>query len=146
MKDDLLGVLRDLAKRKSSDIPENGDNRRSVDRHYEKNEITHQQVEPLGGAPLPLIPEPMVPESENLDSMSQVTGYRTYEKNEINEKIQGCIGGGEGSGSVCCECGLPIIERLPTSWGGRPCHRDCGEAAFEREKASRGNCMTERGA
>jgi hypothetical protein len=38
---------------------------------------------------------------------------------------------------TCCECGAPIDEHLPTSWGGRPCHRACGEAAFEREKARR---------
>jgi hypothetical protein len=41
-------------------------------------------------------------------------------------------------GVECCECGLPIIERLPTSWGGRPCHRDCGEAAWRREWKERG--------
>jgi hypothetical protein len=40
--------------------------------------------------------------------------------------------------AVCCECGLPIGERLETWWGGERCHQACGEAAFEREKASRG--------
>jgi hypothetical protein len=34
---------------------------------------------------------------------------------------------------TCCECGLPIDERLQTSWGGKPCHRACGEAAWRRE-------------
>ena len=38
---------------------------------------------------------------------------------------------------VCCECGQPIHEELATLWGGELCHRACGEAAFEREKASR---------
>jgi hypothetical protein len=103
MNDDLLDVLRDLARQKSNDMPRYGDAQHSVDRHYEKNEITHQQVEPLVGDSLPLIPEPTTSESdqvtqtaENLDSMSQVVGYRSYEKNEINEKITGCIGGDAG--------------------------------------------------
>jgi hypothetical protein len=38
---------------------------------------------------------------------------------------------------VCCECGMPITERLETWWGGDRCHRACGEAAFQREKAGR---------
>jgi hypothetical protein len=38
----------------------------------------------------------------------------------------------------CCECGLPITERLETWWGGERAHRSCGEAAFERAK-SRGS-------
>jgi hypothetical protein len=33
---------------------------------------------------------------------------------------------------VCCECGEVITERLVTSWGGRSCHRACGEAAWRR--------------
>jgi hypothetical protein len=33
-------------------------------------------------------------------------------------------------GLACCECGKPINEPLPTSWGGLPCHRECGEAAW----------------
>jgi hypothetical protein len=49
----------------------------------------------------------------------------------------------EGGGSVCCECGAAITAPVTASWGGQPCHRDCGEAAFEREKARRANCMTE---
>jgi hypothetical protein len=36
---------------------------------------------------------------------------------------------------VCCECGLPIDERLETWWGGDRCHRECGDIAFQREKA-----------
>ena len=36
---------------------------------------------------------------------------------------------------VCCECGRPIEEKLETWWGGERCHRGCGEAAFQREKA-----------
>ena len=39
------------------------------------------------------------------------------------------------AGSICCECGTLIDERLPTSWGGRPCHRACGEAAWRRAVA-----------
>ena len=35
---------------------------------------------------------------------------------------------------VCCECGLPIGERPETWWGGGRVHRECGEAAFRREK------------
>ena len=35
----------------------------------------------------------------------------------------------------CCECGTLIDERLPTSWGGRPCHGACGEAAWRRAVA-----------
>ena len=35
---------------------------------------------------------------------------------------------------VCCECGLPIDERPETWWGGGRVHRECGEAAFQREK------------
>src|SRR4029077_5269567 len=38
------------------------------------------------------------------------------------------------AGVTCCECGTAIAERLATSWGGRPCHRKCGEAAWRREK------------
>jgi hypothetical protein len=38
---------------------------------------------------------------------------------------------------MCCECGVPITERLETWWGGEQCHRACGEAAFQRAKASR---------
>ena len=48
----------------------------------------------------------------------------------------------EGSATVddrllqkCCECGLPVTERLETWWGGERVHRACGEAAFERAKA-----------
>ena len=37
---------------------------------------------------------------------------------------------------LCCECGLPIDERLETWWGGERVHRSCGEAAFQREKES----------
>ena len=39
------------------------------------------------------------------------------------------------AGSICCECGTLIDERLPTTWGGRPCHRACGEAAWRRAVA-----------
>jgi hypothetical protein len=42
------------------------------------------------------------------------------------------------NGLLCCECRLPITGRLETWWGGERCHRACGEAAFEREKARRG--------
>ena len=38
---------------------------------------------------------------------------------------------------TCCECGMPITERLETWWGGERCHRACGEAAFERGKLQR---------
>jgi len=34
----------------------------------------------------------------------------------------------------CCECGLPIDEGPETWWGGGRVHRECGEAAFRREK------------
>jgi hypothetical protein len=44
----------------------------------------------------------------------------------------------QGGGSVCCECGTLIAERLATSWGGRPCHRECGEAAWRRAVAEGG--------
>jgi hypothetical protein len=36
---------------------------------------------------------------------------------------------------LCACCGEPIDERLPTSWGGEPVHRDCGEREFRAEKA-----------
>jgi len=36
---------------------------------------------------------------------------------------------------LCCECGFPINEKLETWWGAERCHRACGEAAFQREKA-----------
>jgi hypothetical protein len=32
---------------------------------------------------------------------------------------------------ICCECGFVIIER-EAWWGGDPCHRDCGEIAWQR--------------
>jgi hypothetical protein len=35
---------------------------------------------------------------------------------------------------MCCECGLPIDERIAAWWGGDRCHRECGEAAFRRER------------
>ena len=35
---------------------------------------------------------------------------------------------------VCCECGLLIHERPEIWWGGERVHRECGEAAFQREK------------
>jgi hypothetical protein len=41
---------------------------------------------------------------------------------------------------LCCECNRAIDERLPTSWGGRPCHRACGEAAWRRAVAE-GRCL-----
>ena len=34
---------------------------------------------------------------------------------------------------VCCDCALPIAERLETWWGSERCHRACGEAAWRRE-------------
>jgi len=37
-------------------------------------------------------------------------------------------------GLACCQCGKSITEALPTTWGGLPCHRACGESAFQREK------------
>jgi hypothetical protein len=43
---------------------------------------------------------------------------------------------------LCCECGLPIDERLETWWGGERVHRSCGEAAFQREKAQ-GSYLTQ---
>ena len=45
----------------------------------------------------------------------------------------------ERDGSVCCECGTLIDERLPTTWGGRPCHRACGEAAWRA--VAEGRCL-----
>jgi TubC N-terminal docking domain len=33
---------------------------------------------------------------------------------------------------ACCECGALLLEPS-TWWGGEPCHRDCGEAAWRRE-------------
>jgi hypothetical protein len=33
-------------------------------------------------------------------------------------------------GIACCECGRPFTGRVNTWWGGLPCHRACGEAAF----------------
>jgi hypothetical protein len=39
------------------------------------------------------------------------------------------------AGSICCECGTLIDERLPTTWGGLACHRACGEAAWRRAVA-----------
>lgn len=36
-------------------------------------------------------------------------------------------------GPVCCECGAAIIEPAKMWWGGEPCHRECGEAAWRRE-------------
>jgi hypothetical protein len=47
-------------------------------------------------------------------------------------KASGCATGGSFSGATCCECGAAIIELVVTWWGGRPCHRDCGEAAFRQ--------------
>jgi hypothetical protein len=32
---------------------------------------------------------------------------------------------------ICCECGYIIIDR-EAWWGGDPCHRECGEAAWRR--------------
>jgi len=49
---------------------------------------------------------------------------RQYDINDINDK------------TLCCICGGAIVERLPTSWGGQPCHRACGEAAFQSAKAA----------
>jgi hypothetical protein len=34
----------------------------------------------------------------------------------------------------CCICNAIIAERLPTSWGGEPCHRACGETAFDQAR------------
>jgi len=39
------------------------------------------------------------------------------------------------AGIACCECGTAIIEPVATWWGGQPCHRDCGEAAWRRAVA-----------
>jgi hypothetical protein len=36
----------------------------------------------------------------------------------------------------CCICCATVWEPLLTSWGGKPCHRDCGEAAFQAAKAA----------
>jgi hypothetical protein len=35
--------------------------------------------------------------------------------------------------SACCECGTAIAGTVNAWWGGQPCHRDCGEAAWRRE-------------
>jgi hypothetical protein len=43
---------------------------------------------------------------------------------------------------LCCECGLPIDERLETWWGSERVHRSCGETAFQREKAQ-GSYLTQ---
>jgi hypothetical protein len=48
-------------------------------------------------------------------------------------KTSGSATKGSSLHSTCCECGAPIAERLATSWGGRPCHRACGEVAWRRE-------------
>jgi TubC N-terminal docking domain len=34
----------------------------------------------------------------------------------------------------CCICNATIAERLPTSLGGGPCHRVCGESAFDQAR------------
>jgi hypothetical protein len=44
----------------------------------------------------------------------------------------------------CCECGEPIYEQLPTSWGGRLVHRACGEAARRRAVTELGYAVSAR--
>lgn len=36
--------------------------------------------------------------------------------------------------SLCCVCGAGVAERLTHWWGGKPCHRACGETAFQEAK------------
>jgi len=38
---------------------------------------------------------------------------------------------------MCCICAASIVERLPASWGGEPCHHACGEVAFGAAKVAR---------
>jgi hypothetical protein len=38
---------------------------------------------------------------------------------------------------VCCECGGGITGPVTTSWGGRPCHRACGETAYKAWRDAR---------
>jgi hypothetical protein len=49
-----------------------------------------------------------------------------------------------GSTLMCCECGTAIAEPVVTWWGGRPCHRGCGEAAWRRELTGRNIQFSER--
>jgi hypothetical protein len=63
-------------------------------------------------------------------------GHAAAQQNAVETEsyeTSGSATAGSALPPTCCECGLPIIERLPTSWGGRLCHRDCGEAAWRRE-------------
>ena len=65
----------------------------------------------------------------NVADVADVAGGQSREDLGANAKVAYS----RRLGLACCECGEPINERLPTTWGGLPCHRECGEAAWHRE-------------
>ena len=115
MSDDLLDVLRAIAKRRSS---RTGEIEHSVERDYEKNEKTHQIVE--FSQPMPLratsqegpqtvfAPATVSKAEEFCEFIDGDEIYRGYEKNEINEKIKGRISSPDQWGAA--------LYALPLTW------------------------------
>jgi hypothetical protein len=118
-------------------------------RDFPKDATPNETLAPLANGQVLCGSQPPSPPKDATPSCCKGPGHAAAQQNAVEAEsyeTSGSATAGSASPPACCECGLLIAESLETWWGGERCHRDCGEAAFEREKASRGNCMTERGA